>query len=71
MITTLLDSYVMVTIGSHINNHISAEMRAIHPVNSGYHCRNEATKTVLNNFRHHQIQRSPVQPGIILIHRHS
>ena len=43
MITTLLDSYVKVTVGSHINNHMSVEMRAIHPVDSDHHRRIEAT----------------------------
>ena len=43
MVTTLPDSYVKLTIGSHINNHMSAEMRAIHPVDSGHHHRREAT----------------------------
>ena len=50
MTTTLLDSYVTVTIGSHINNYISAEIRAIHPVNSSHHCRKQSYKTVLNKF---------------------
>ena len=43
MITTLLDSYVKVTVGSRINNHMLVEMRAIHPVDSDHHHRSKAT----------------------------
>ena len=63
MLTTLLDSYVKVTVGNRINNHMSAEMRATHPVNSGNHHRSKAT-----NYLEEVLYNSQSRPSMYFHH---